>query len=75
MDEPLWIRLPHSILMWIVADISMPSSTAIEAARQIKKPTKISKLFFLTMHPDATYAANASRLALRFRLETLAHPN
>jgi DNA-binding NarL/FixJ family response regulator len=43
----------------IVADISMPRLNGIEAARQIKKTDKNIKIVFLTMHPDATYAANA----------------
>jgi DNA-binding NarL/FixJ family response regulator len=43
----------------IVADISMPQLNGIEAARQIKKTDKDIKIVFLTMHPDATYAANA----------------
>ncbi len=43
----------------IVADISMPQLNGIEAARQIKKIDKNIKIVFLTMHQDATYAANA----------------
>jgi DNA-binding NarL/FixJ family response regulator len=43
----------------IVADISMPQLNGIEAARQIKKTDKNIKIVFLTMHPDATYAADA----------------
>jgi DNA-binding NarL/FixJ family response regulator len=43
----------------IVADISMPQLNGIEAARQIKQTDKNIKIVFLTMHPDATYAANA----------------
>jgi len=43
----------------IVADISMPQLNGIEAARQIKKIDKNIKIVFLTMHPDATYAADA----------------
>ena len=43
----------------IVADISMPQLNGIEAARQIKKTDQNIKIVFLTMHPDATYAANA----------------
>lgn len=43
----------------IVADISMPQLNGIEAARQIKKVDRNIKIVFLTMHPDATYAANA----------------
>jgi DNA-binding NarL/FixJ family response regulator len=43
----------------VVADISMPRLNGIEAARQIKKIDKNIKIVFLTMHPDATYAADA----------------
>lgn len=43
----------------VVADISMPLLNGIEAARQIKKIDATIKIVFLTMHPDATYAANA----------------
>jgi DNA-binding NarL/FixJ family response regulator len=43
----------------IVADISMPRLNGIEAARQIKKTDQSIKIVFLTMHLDATYAANA----------------
>jgi len=43
----------------IVADISMPQLNGIEAVRQIKKTDKNIKIVFLTMHPDATYAADA----------------
>jgi len=43
----------------IVSDISMPLLNGIEAARQIKRIDKNIKIVFLTMHPDATYAANA----------------
>ncbi len=43
----------------IVADISMPQLNGIEAARRIKQTDKNIKIVFLTMHPDATYAANA----------------
>jgi DNA-binding NarL/FixJ family response regulator len=43
----------------IVADISMPQLNGIEAVRQIKKNNKNIQIVFLTMHPDAIYAANA----------------
>ena len=43
----------------VVADISMPELNGIEATRQIKKTDKDIKIVFLTMHPDATYAAEA----------------
>ena len=43
----------------IVTDISMPLLNGIEAARQIKKISPNVKVIFLTMHPDASYAAEA----------------
>ncbi len=43
----------------IVVDISMPLLNGIEAVRQIKKIDERSKIIFLTMHPDVTYAASA----------------
>ena len=43
----------------IVVDISMPMLNGIEAVRQIKKVHPEIKVVFLTMHPDAAYAANA----------------
>jgi DNA-binding NarL/FixJ family response regulator len=43
----------------IVADISMPMLNGIEAVRQIKKNDPQTKVVFLTMHPDVTYAAEA----------------
>jgi DNA-binding NarL/FixJ family response regulator len=43
----------------IVADISMPHLNGIEAVRRIKRTDKNIKIVFLTMHPDATYAASA----------------
>ena len=43
----------------IVADISMPRLNGIDAVRQIKKTDPTIKVVFLTMHPDATYAAGA----------------
>ncbi len=43
----------------VVADISMPQLNGIEAARKIKQTDKNIKIVFLTMHPDATYAADA----------------
>ena len=45
----------------IVVDISMPLLNGIEAARQIRKAHPQTKLIFLTMHPDATYATEAFR--------------
>jgi DNA-binding NarL/FixJ family response regulator len=43
----------------IVADISMPKLNGLEAVRQIRKEGIESKVVFLTMHPDVTYAASA----------------
>ncbi len=43
----------------VVADISMPLLNGIEAVRQLKKAGSRAKVIFLTMHPDATYAARA----------------
>jgi DNA-binding NarL/FixJ family response regulator len=45
----------------VVADISMPLLNGIEAARQIRKAHPQTKVIFLTMHPDATYATEAFR--------------
>lgn len=43
----------------IVLDISMPMLNGLEAARHIKKHLPGSKLIFLTMHADPTYATEA----------------
>lgn len=43
----------------IVVDVSMPILNGIEAAHQIRKAGSRAKILFLTMHPDATYAARA----------------
>jgi DNA-binding NarL/FixJ family response regulator len=43
----------------IVVDISMPRLNGIDAVRQIKKTDPSIKVVFLTMHPEATYAADA----------------
>jgi DNA-binding NarL/FixJ family response regulator len=43
----------------MVVDISMPLLNGIEAVRQIKKVHPEIKVVFLTMHPDAAYAASA----------------
>ena len=43
----------------IVVDISMPLLNGIEAVRQIRSTDERIKVVFLTMHPDATYAAMA----------------
>lgn len=43
----------------IVCDISMPLLNGIEAVRQLKKKNDQIKVVFLTMHPDASFAALA----------------
>ena len=43
----------------VVLDLSMPLLNGLEAARQIKKIAPKTKLIFLTMHADATYANEA----------------
>jgi len=43
----------------IVLDISMPLLNGLEAARQIKNMMPHSKLIFLTMHADPSYATEA----------------
>jgi DNA-binding NarL/FixJ family response regulator len=43
----------------IIADVSMPLLNGVEAARQIRKHDRRSKIIFLTMHPEATYAVEA----------------
>ncbi|UCE63039.1 MAG: response regulator transcription factor [Nitrospirota bacterium] len=43
----------------VVLDISMPLLNGFEAARQLRKLIPDSKLIFLTMHADATYANEA----------------
>jgi DNA-binding NarL/FixJ family response regulator len=43
----------------VVLDISMPLLNGLEAARQLRKLIPASKLIFLTMHADATYANEA----------------
>lgn len=45
----------------IVLDISMPKLNGLDAARQLKKLLPRTKLIFLTMHGDATYANEAFR--------------
>jgi len=43
----------------VVLDISMPLLNGLEAARQLRKLVPRSKLIFLTMHADPTYATEA----------------
>lgn len=40
----------------IVADVSMPLVNGIDAVRRLRREGCQSKVVFLTMHPDATYA-------------------
>lgn len=58
----------------IIADISMPELNGLEAVRQIKKEGIGSKVIFLTMHPDVTYASKAFDAgALGYVLKHSAH--
>jgi DNA-binding NarL/FixJ family response regulator len=43
----------------IVADISMPMLNGIEAVRKLREAGCATKIVFLTMHPDPTYATRA----------------
>jgi DNA-binding NarL/FixJ family response regulator len=43
----------------IVADISMPRISGIEAARQIRATDRGARIVFLSMHPDIVYASEA----------------
>jgi DNA-binding NarL/FixJ family response regulator len=43
----------------IVTDLTMPRLNGLEAARQILHENPAAKIVFLTMHSDATYAAEA----------------
>lgn len=43
----------------IVADISMPLLSGIEAVRKIRKMDEKIRVVFLTMHPDVSYASRA----------------
>jgi DNA-binding NarL/FixJ family response regulator len=43
----------------VVLDISMPSLSGIEAARQMRAAHSRAKLVFLTMHKEVAYAARA----------------
>jgi DNA-binding NarL/FixJ family response regulator len=43
----------------IVADVSMPLLSGVEAARQITKNDPKAKIIFLSMHPENVYAVEA----------------
>lgn len=43
----------------IIADVTMPLQSGIEAAEQIRRKNRRVKIVFLTMHPDVIYAAEA----------------
>lgn len=49
----------------IVTDISMPTVSGLEALRQLKARHVDSSVIFLTMHADATLAAEAFRLGAK----------
>jgi DNA-binding NarL/FixJ family response regulator len=49
----------------IVADISMPTLSGLEALRQLKASHVEGRVIFLTMHADARLAAEAFRLGAR----------
>ena len=58
----------------LIVDISMPKLNGLEAVRQIRKEGIESKVIFLTMHPDVTYASNALEAgALGYVLKHSAH--
>ena len=58
----------------IIVDISMPKLNGLEAVRQIKKEGIGSRVVFLTMHPDITYATSALDAgALGYVLKHSAH--
>jgi DNA-binding NarL/FixJ family response regulator len=45
----------------IVADISMPGLSGVEAAIRIREKDKRVRIIFLTMHPEVSYAVQAMR--------------
>lgn len=45
----------------IVADISMPVLSGLDAAVEIRRRDPRAKIIFLTMHPELTYAVQAMR--------------
>lgn len=49
----------------VVADISMPTLSGLEALRQLKTNGADTRVIFLTMHADAKLAAEAFRLGAR----------
>jgi DNA-binding NarL/FixJ family response regulator len=49
----------------IVIDISMPTLSGLEALRQLKAQRIEGRVIFLTMHADATLAADALRLGAK----------
>jgi DNA-binding NarL/FixJ family response regulator len=49
----------------IVADISMPTVSGLEALRQLKSQQIDSQVIFLTMHADPTLAAEAFKLGAK----------
>jgi DNA-binding NarL/FixJ family response regulator len=58
----------------MIVDISMPKLNGLEAVRQIKKEGIESRVIFLTMHPDVTYASSALDAgALGYVLKHSAH--
>ena len=58
----------------LIVDISMPKLNGLEAVRQLRKDGVESKVIFLTMHPDVTYASKALEAgALGYVLKHAAH--
>jgi len=56
----------------IITDVAMPLLNGIDAAREIHKQNRKTKIVFLTMHPEVAYAtaalaAGASGYVLRAR--------
>ena len=43
----------------IVVDVSMPLLNGIEATRQIRATNQLTKIVFLSMHPDVVYVSEA----------------
>ena len=60
----------------VVLDISMPSLNGIEAARELRDAGLRTKVVFLTMHREVTYAARAMEAgASGFVLSTPPRPS